>query len=86
MHAPLYLSIRDACARYGCSRSVLYRILGDGLIKAKKASPKMVLVDVISSDAYFNSLPDVNIKQDKHRSRGPCRVRRMTGKLKSHPL
>jgi hypothetical protein len=64
MQTPVHASIKDTCARHNCSRSHLYRILGEGKIKAKKNGPR-ILVDVASADAHFASLPDAKIKPDK---------------------
>jgi hypothetical protein len=68
MQTPVYASVNDICARHACSRSQLYRLLGDGAIKAKKNGPRL-LIDVATADAYFASLPDAKIKQDKYRSK-----------------
>jgi hypothetical protein len=64
MQIPVHASIKDTCARHNCSRSHLYRILGEGKIKAKKNGPH-ILVDVASADAHFASLPDAKIKPAK---------------------
>jgi hypothetical protein len=68
---PLYVSVPAACARYSCSRSHLYTLLGDGKIIARKNGPRL-LVDVASADAHFASLPLAEIKRDKHRSKLPA--------------
>jgi hypothetical protein len=70
MQTPVHASIKDICGRHNCSRSMLYRVLGDGHIKAKKNGPR-ILVDVASADAFFAALPDAQIKRDKHRSKLP---------------
>jgi hypothetical protein len=68
-NSPRYISPKEGCVRWGCSRAVLYRLLGDGCLKAKKLGPKLTLIDVDAGDKYFDGLPDAKIKQDKHRSR-----------------
>lgn len=69
---PRYLQPKDAAARWGCSVSLIYRLLGDKLLKAKKFSSKLTLIDVAVGDAYFDSLPDAEIKPDRHRSKLPA--------------
>jgi excisionase family DNA binding protein len=68
---PVYASVKDICARYNCSRSHVYTLLGDGKIIARKNGPR-ILVDVTSVDAHFASLPLAEIKRDKYRSKLPA--------------
>jgi hypothetical protein len=64
MQVPVHMSIKNICARHNCSRSHLYRLLGAGLIEAKKNGFR-ILVDVASADAHFAQLPKAEIKPDK---------------------
>jgi hypothetical protein len=68
MVVPAYLPPRAARERYGWSDSAFYRLLGDGVIKAKKDG-RNLMVDIGSCDAYVASLPDAKIRPDKYRSR-----------------
>jgi len=65
---PAYLTIRAATERYGWSASAIYRMLGDGIIRAKKDG-RMLLIEASSCDAYLAALPDAHIRRDKYRSR-----------------
>jgi hypothetical protein len=58
---PLYVSVRDACTRYNCSRSALYLLIGAGKIAAVK-NGRRTLVVVASADAHFAALPPAQIK------------------------
>ena len=44
MQTPLYMPLKDACARYGRARSLMYRLIGDDLIKAKKYGDSLLIV------------------------------------------
>jgi hypothetical protein len=68
MVVPAYLPPKAARERYGWSDSTFYRLLGDGMIKAKKDG-RNLMVEIASCDAYVASLPDAKIRPDKHRSR-----------------
>jgi len=58
---PLYLPVNDACVRYGCSRSGIYILVGQGKIAAVKRGRRTLIV-VASGDAHFASLPPAQIK------------------------
>ena len=50
------ISIRGGCVRWDVSRSRLYDVLGQGLVKSYKDG-RRTLIDVASGDAYFTSMP-----------------------------
>jgi hypothetical protein len=70
MQTPLYMPLKDACARYGRARSLMYRLIGDDLIKAKKYGDSLLIV-VESADAYFRALPDAKVTSDRPGSKLP---------------
>jgi excisionase family DNA binding protein len=55
------LTIKKACETAGISRSKLYEILGDGLVRAVKIGTK-TLIDTGSLLSYLESLPVAQIK------------------------
>jgi excisionase family DNA binding protein len=53
-----HIKIASACARYSIGKTLLYRLLRDGHIRAVKLGAR-TLVDVASMDRYFATLPEV---------------------------
>lgn len=53
---PRYGRIPAACARYGWSRSMLYRLASEGAVKLVKIGGA-TFVDYASADAYMASRP-----------------------------
>jgi predicted DNA-binding transcriptional regulator AlpA len=58
---PRYGRIPDACARYGWSRSRLYRLASEGEVKLVKVGGA-TFVDYASGDAYMASRPVASIR------------------------
>jgi hypothetical protein len=58
---PRYGRIPAACARYGWSRSMLYRLAGEGAVKLVKVGGA-TFVDYASGDAYMASRPVASIR------------------------
>jgi excisionase family DNA binding protein len=56
--------VERTCARYGISRSYLYRLIGDGLIATRKLGRRILIV-VDSVDAYVATLPRADIRPDR---------------------
>jgi hypothetical protein len=59
--APINVTIKVGCDRWGISRSYLYRLAGEGRIIFRK-SGRRTLVDVETGDKYVLSLPTAKIK------------------------
>lgn len=53
-----HINIASACARYSIGKTLLYRLLRDGHIRAVKLGAR-TLVDVASMDRYFATLPEL---------------------------
>ena len=64
-----HINIASACARYSIGKTLLYRLLRDGHIRAVKLGAR-TLVDVASMDRYFATLPEILPKKS-----GPLIVR-----------
>jgi hypothetical protein len=62
--APEYGRIPEACRRYGLSRSRLYLLAGDGLIRFVKVG-NATLVDLGSVRVYLASCPAAEIRAPK---------------------
>jgi excisionase family DNA binding protein len=60
--APEYGRIPEACHRYGLSRSRLYLLAGEGLIRFVKVG-SATLVDLGSVRAYLARCPAASIRQ-----------------------
>ncbi len=58
---PRYGRIPAACARYGWSRSMLYRLASEGAVKLVKVGGAS-FVDYASADAYMASRPVASIR------------------------
>ncbi len=58
---PKYRPPAWICASYGLSRSTLYRLLGEGRLRAVKVG-RSTLVEVESADALFSSLPSATFR------------------------
>ena len=65
---PRYGRVPPACARYGWSRSMLYRLAGEGAIKLVKVGGA-TFVDYASGDAYMAGRPVAPIRAPR-RARG----------------
>jgi excisionase family DNA binding protein len=61
---PVLLTVEHTCARYGMSRSYLYRLIGDGLVSTRKLGRRILIV-VESVDAYVATLPPADIRPDR---------------------
>jgi hypothetical protein len=59
--APEYGRIPDACRRYGLSRSRLYLLAGEGLVRFIKVG-NATLVDLGTVRSYLASCPDASIR------------------------
>lgn len=57
---PKYLSIADTCRTFGIGKTVLYRLIGEGRIVARKAGAK-TLIDAETAATWASSLPAANI-------------------------
>jgi hypothetical protein len=76
LNSPLYCTPYDAVSRWGCSRSYLYQLLAAGKIGAKKLGNRLTLIDVVSGDAFFASLPNAKINpQRKSKTSSPAEAR-----------
>lgn len=53
-----HINVASACSRYSIGRTILYRLLLDGHIRAVKLGTR-TLVDVASMDRYFATLPEI---------------------------
>ena len=53
-----HINVASACARYSIGKTLLYRLLRDGHIRAVKLGAR-TLVDVASIDRYFATLPEI---------------------------
>lgn len=62
--APEYGRIPEACRRYGLSRSRLYLLAGEGLIRFVKVG-NATLVDLGTVRAYLASCPAAQIRAPK---------------------
>jgi hypothetical protein len=60
--APEYGRIPEACRRYGLSRSRLYLLAGEGLVRFVKVG-NATLVDLGSVRAYLANCPAASIRQ-----------------------
>jgi hypothetical protein len=58
---PRYGRIPAACARYGWSRSMLYRLASEGAVKLVKVGGA-TFVDYAAADAYMASRPVASIR------------------------
>lgn len=56
MHAPIAVTIQDACRMIGIGRSSLYELIASGTIEARKSGSRTVIL-VDSLRAYVASLP-----------------------------
>jgi excisionase family DNA binding protein len=65
---PVLLTVEHTCARYGMSRSYLYRLIGDGLVATRKLGRRILIV-VESVDAYVATLPRAEIRPDRRSRR-----------------
>jgi excisionase family DNA binding protein len=61
---PVLLSVQHTCARYGMSRSYLYRLIGDRQVATRKLGRRILIV-VESVDAYVATLPPADIRPDR---------------------
>ena len=61
---PEYGRIPEACRRYGLSRSRLYLLAGEGLVRFVKVG-NATLVDLGSVRAYLASCPTAEIRTPK---------------------
>ena len=55
------MHVRQFCEIYGISRSLVYKLLGQGKLQAVKAG-KAILITRESAEAWFKSLPAAQIK------------------------
>jgi excisionase family DNA binding protein len=62
--APEYGRIQEACRRYGLSRSRLYLLAGEGLIRFVKVG-KATLVDLGSVRKYLAACPPAQVRAPK---------------------
>ena len=62
--APEYGRIPEACRRYGISRSRLYLLAGEGLIRFVKVG-SATLVDLGSVRDYLTSCPPAQVRAPK---------------------
>jgi excisionase family DNA binding protein len=62
--APEYGRIPEACRRYGLSRSRLYLLAGEGLVRFVKVG-NITLVDLATVRAYLASCPAATIRPPK---------------------
>ena len=62
--APEYGRIPEACRRYGLSRSRLYLLAGEGLVRFVKVG-SATLVDLGSVRAYLATCPAAHIRASK---------------------
>ena len=53
-----HINVATACARYSIGKTLLYRLLRDGHVRAVKLGAR-TLVDVASMDRYFAMLPEI---------------------------
>ena len=60
-HPPEYGRIPEACRRYGLSRSRLYLLAGEGLVRFVKVG-NATLVDLESVRDYLASCPTASIR------------------------
>ena len=60
-HAPEYGRIPEACRRYGLSRSRLYLLAGEGLVRFVKVG-NATLVDLGSVRVYLTSCPAASVR------------------------
>ena len=61
---PLYISVNDACSRWGCSRGYLYELLATGKLTARKLGSRTRL-EIAAGDAFFSSLPKAEIRPQR---------------------
>lgn len=64
---PRYQRIPAFCHTWGTSRSSVYRLLAAGHIRAVKLGDA-TLIDCMSADAYFASLPPAQVRAAKPQS------------------
>jgi excisionase family DNA binding protein len=62
--APEYGRIPEACRRYGLSRSRLYLLAGDGLIRFVKVG-NATLVDLASVRDYLSDCPPAQVNRPR---------------------
>jgi len=62
--APITLSLADAIAISGLSRSRIYLLLAAGKIRARKAG-KATLIEATSLNDYLNALPAASFRAPK---------------------
>jgi len=60
-----YARIPEVCARFGLSRTGIYRLAGSGRIKLLKLGER-TLVDVASVRSYFAALPAAEISPPRN--------------------
>ena len=63
-HVPEYGRIPDACRRYGLSRSRLYLLAGEGLVRFVKVG-NATLVDLGSVRVYLASCPAASVRDGR---------------------
>jgi excisionase family DNA binding protein len=54
--SPTFGDIKTTCALYGCGKTLLYSLLRDKKIRARKLGSK-TLIEFASVDEYFSTLP-----------------------------
>jgi excisionase family DNA binding protein len=62
----LAFSIKEAAAAVGLSRRTLYQLIGAGLLDARKAGSRTIIV-AASLRSYVASLPEARIKRPRAR-------------------
>ena len=62
--APEYARIPEACRRYGLSRSRLYLLAGEGLVRFVKVG-SATLVDLTTVRDYLASCPPAQVRPPK---------------------
>jgi excisionase family DNA binding protein len=74
---PVHISIRDACARHNCSRSALYKLLGEGKVRAIK-NGRRTLIIARTLDDHFAALPLAASRHPPRRRLRPLKRRSPT--------
>jgi hypothetical protein len=59
---PLAVSIADAIALSGLSRSEIYRRIGSGQLEARKATPRRTVIIFASLKRHLAALPSANVR------------------------
>jgi hypothetical protein len=68
---PEWVSPRHFGEIFGISRPVIYRLIAEGKIDARKFGPFKTVINVASGNAYYDSLPKVKASVPKPRRRKP---------------